>query len=62
MPKIKALRSVAASGVHIAAGAVADVTESDARVLLLMGYAIDAADAVVAPIEDKPKGSKKATG
>lgn len=61
MPKIKTLRSVAASGVHIPAGAVADVSEGDARVLIHMGYAAEAADVAADPTEDKPK-AKKAAG
>lgn len=59
--KVKALRAVAASGVHIAAGSIADVSDNDARLLIQLG----AAEAVQAaamdePSEAKPKARKAA--
>lgn len=49
MPKIKTLRAVAASGVHIPAGTVAEVSDADARILTAMGCAGPADDGNPAP-------------
>lgn len=60
MSKVKALRAVAASGVHIAAGSIAEVTADDARVLIQLGAAAPVAEVADEAAEAKPKARKAA--
>jgi hypothetical protein len=60
MPKVKSLRAVAASGVHIAAGSIAEVSAEDARVLFNLGAAVPVAEVADEATEPKPKARKAA--
>lgn len=56
--KVLATRDVAASGQHLAAGKVHDVSESDAALLIRQGKAVEAPPESCPPIKPTPKKAK----